>query len=246
MDEAQEQKESMDFDKIIVKPIQDEMKQAYINYAMAVIVGRALPCAKDGLKPVHRRILYAMYDMGMLHNKPFKKSARIVGEVLGKYHPHGDTAVYDSLVRMAQHFSLRSPLIFGQGNFGSIDGDNAAAMRYCVTGDTLVLSDNGLVLIKDLAPNKGEKIHKKILSYNGKKNNAVKFFDSGKHDIIMIKTSQGYELKGSFNHPVLCWTINEFGTPSIIWKQLEEITKKDYVLINRNYGLFSKSNLDLR
>ncbi|MBL7052063.1 MAG: DNA gyrase subunit A, partial [Nanoarchaeota archaeon] len=246
MDEAQEQKESMDFDKIIVKPIQDEMKQAYINYAMAVIVGRALPCAKDGLKPVHRRILYAMYDMGMLHNKPFKKSARIVGEVLGKYHPHGDTAVYDSLVRMAQHFSLRSPLIFGQGNFGSIDGDNAAAMRYCVTGDTLVLSDNGLVLIKDLAPNKGEKIHKKILSYNGKKNNAVKFFDSGKHDIIMIKTSQGYELKGSFNHPVLCWTINEFGTPSIIWKQLEEITKKDYVLINRNYGLFSKSNLDLK
>ncbi len=130
MDEAQDQTIAQEESRIITKPIQDEMKQAYINYAMAVIVGRALPCAKDGLKPVHRRILYAMYDMGMLHNKPFKKCARIVGEVLGKYHPHGDTAVYDSLVRMAQEFSLRYPLIFGQGNFGSIDGDNAAAMRY--------------------------------------------------------------------------------------------------------------------
>jgi DNA gyrase subunit A len=130
MDEVQEQQTPIEEERIIIKPIQDEMKQAYINYAMAVIVGRALPCAKDGLKPVHRRILYAMYDMGMLHNKPFKKCARIVGEVLGKYHPHGDTAVYDSLVRMAQGFSLRYPLIFGQGNFGSIDGDNAAAMRY--------------------------------------------------------------------------------------------------------------------
>ena len=115
---------------IIPRVIEEEMKIAYVNYAMSVIVGRALPDVKDGLKPVHRRILYAMYDMGMFHNKPFKKCARIVGEVLGKYHPHGDTAVYDSLVRMAQDFSLRLPLIKGQGNFGSIDGDNAAAMRY--------------------------------------------------------------------------------------------------------------------
>ncbi|MEK6939235.1 MAG: DNA gyrase subunit A [Nanoarchaeota archaeon] len=116
--------------KIIPRVIEEEMKEAYVNYAMSVIVGRALPDVRDGLKPVHRRILYAMYDMGMFHNKPFKKCARIVGEVLGKYHPHGDTAVYDSLVRMAQDFSLRYPLIKGQGNFGSIDGDNAAAMRY--------------------------------------------------------------------------------------------------------------------
>ena len=117
-------------DKIIPRVIEEEMKEAYVNYAMSVIVGRALPDVRDGLKPVHRRILYAMYDMGMLHNKPFKKCARIVGEILGKYHPHGDTAVYDSLVRMAQDFSLRYPLIKGQGNFGSVDGDNAAAMRY--------------------------------------------------------------------------------------------------------------------
>ncbi len=116
--------------RIIPRVIELEMKEAYVNYAMSVIVGRALPDVRDGLKPVHRRILYAMYDLGMFHNKPFKKCARIVGEVLGKYHPHGDTAVYDSLVRMAQDFSLRYPLIKGQGNFGSIDGDNAAAMRY--------------------------------------------------------------------------------------------------------------------
>jgi len=116
--------------KVQQKLIEEEMKDAYIDYAMSVIVSRALPNVCDGLKPVHRRILYAMKDMGMFHNKPFKKCARIVGEVLGKYHPHGDTAVYDSLVRMAQEFSLRYPLINGHGNFGSIDGDNAAAMRY--------------------------------------------------------------------------------------------------------------------
>ena len=117
-------------DKIQQKLIEEEMKEAYIDYAMSVIVSRALPNVCDGLKPVHRRVLYAMKDMGMFYNKPFKKCARIVGEVLGKYHPHGDTAVYDSLVRMAQSFSLRYPLINGHGNFGSIDGDNAAAMRY--------------------------------------------------------------------------------------------------------------------
>lgn len=116
--------------RIISQPIEDEMKKSYLDYAMSVIVGRALPDVKDGLKPVHRRILYAMNELSNTYNKPFKKCARIVGEVLGKYHPHGDTAVYDSLVRMAQDFSLRYPLVQGQGNFGSIDGDNAAAMRY--------------------------------------------------------------------------------------------------------------------
>jgi len=116
--------------KIISRLVQDEMKQAYLDYSMSVIVGRALPDVRDGLKPVHRRILYAMHDLGMVFNKPFKKSARIVGEVLGKYHPHGDTAVYDAMVRMVQTFSLRYPLINGQGNFGSVDGDAPAAMRY--------------------------------------------------------------------------------------------------------------------
>ncbi len=117
-------------EKIIPRDIEEEVKDSYLNYAMSVIVGRALPDVRDGLKPVHRRILYAMQDLGLEHNKPYKKCARIVGEVLGKYHPHGDMAVYDTLVRMAQEFSLRYPLVDGQGNFGSIDGDTAAAMRY--------------------------------------------------------------------------------------------------------------------
>ena len=117
-------------ERIIPQVIEEEMKRSYLDYAMSVIVGRALPDARDGLKPVHRRILYAMNDLGMRHNTAYKKCARIVGEVLGKYHPHGDMAVYDSLVRMAQDFSLRYPLIDGQGNFGSVDGDSAAAMRY--------------------------------------------------------------------------------------------------------------------
>lgn len=110
--------------------IEDEMKSAYIDYAMSVIISRALPDVRDGLKPVHRRVLYGMSDLGLMFNKPFKKSARIVGEVLGKYHPHGDTSVYDTMVRMAQTWSLRYPLVDGQGNFGSIDGDSPAAMRY--------------------------------------------------------------------------------------------------------------------
>ena len=110
--------------------IEDEMKKSYMDYAMSVIIGRAIPDVRDGLKPVHRRILFSMYEMGNRHNKPYKKSARIVGDIIGKYHPHGDVAVYDTLVRMAQDFSLRYMLIDGQGNFGSIDGDPPAAMRY--------------------------------------------------------------------------------------------------------------------
>jgi DNA gyrase subunit A len=108
----------------------DEMRKSYLDYAMSVIIGRALPDARDGLKPVHRRVLYAMYDLGNTYNKSYKKSARIVGDVIGKYHPHGDSAVYDTIVRLVQDFSVRYPLIDGQGNFGSVDGDNAAAMRY--------------------------------------------------------------------------------------------------------------------
>jgi DNA gyrase subunit A len=118
------------FDKIIPVSIEEEMKSSYIDYSMSVIVARALPDVRDGLKPVHRRVLFGMHELGMAHNRPYKKSARIVGEVLGKYHPHGDSAVYDTMVRMVQDFSLRYPLVDGQGNFGSVDGDSPAAMRY--------------------------------------------------------------------------------------------------------------------
>ncbi len=118
------------FDKIIQVSLEEEMKSSYIDYSMSVIVSRALPDVRDGLKPVHRRVLFGMHELGMAHNKPYKKSARIVGEVLGKFHPHGDSAVYETMVRMVQDFSLRYPLVDGQGNFGSVDGDPAAAMRY--------------------------------------------------------------------------------------------------------------------
>jgi DNA gyrase subunit A len=244
--ERSAEKEIISSSSFIPRVIDEEMKTAYINYAMSVIVGRALPDVKDGLKPVHRRILYAMFDQGMLHNKPFKKSARIVGEVLGKYHPHGDTAVYDSLVRMAQDFSLRYPLIKGQGNFGSIDGDSPAAMRYCVTGDTLVITNKGLLPIKKISQGSENLLNLDILNYEGKRKKATKFFDSGTHPIIKITTEQGYTLKGTSNHPLLCWALDEFGHPSLRWKTLGEITSSDYAILNRNFSLFNTIDPSLK
>ncbi|OYT36721.1 DNA gyrase subunit A, partial [Candidatus Pacearchaeota archaeon ex4484_71] len=125
-----EKKVSLDVKGVINSEVSGEMKKAYLDYAMSVIVSRAIPAIEDGLKPVQRRILYSMNAMGLKPNTPTKKSARIVGDVIGKFHPHGDTAVYDAMVRMAQDFSLRYPLVYGQGNFGSIDGDPPAAYRY--------------------------------------------------------------------------------------------------------------------
>jgi DNA gyrase subunit A len=232
-------------EKVIPQLIEDEMRSSYLDYSMSVIVGRALPDIRDGLKPVHRRILFAMHQMGMFHNKPFKKSARIVGEVLGKFHPHGDAAVYDSLVRMVQSFSLRYPLIRGQGNFGSIDGDSAAAMRYCITGDSLILTNKGILPISNISSKDKARINMKILSYNGKKNLTSKFFNSGKHKIISITTRLGYNLKGSYNHPLMCWTFKNT-VPRIEWKLLENINKGDTVLVNRSHSLFAKKNLQLK
>src|SRR6476619_5608131 len=117
-------------ERILPRLIDDEIKESFINYSMSVIVSRALPAVRDGLKPVHRRVLYSMYDTGLVPGRPYKKCATVVGDVLGKYHPHGDSSVYDALVRMVQEFSLRKPLIDGQGNFGSVEGDPAAAYRY--------------------------------------------------------------------------------------------------------------------
>src|ERR671919_1729266 len=117
-------------EKILPRLIEDEMRESFLDYSMSVIVQRALPDVRDGLKPVHRRILYAMHELGLVPGRPYKKSATVVGDVLGKYHPHGDVSVYDALVRMVQEFSLRYPLIDGQGNFGSVEGDPPAAYRY--------------------------------------------------------------------------------------------------------------------
>ncbi len=140
-------------DRIEPVDIQQEMQRSYIDYAMSVIVGRALPEVRDGLKPVHRRVLYAMFDSGFRPDRSHAKSARSVAETMGNYHPHGDASIYDTLVRMAQPWSLRYPLVDGQGNFGSPGNDPPAAMRYCVTGDALVsLPEGESVAIRDVVP----------------------------------------------------------------------------------------------
>jgi len=216
---------------IISSEITEEMEKAYIDYAMSVIVSRALPSVEDGLKPVHRRILYSMNLLGLQPNKQTRKCARIVGDVLGKFHPHGDTAVYDALVRMAQPFSLRYPLIYGQGNFGSLDGDSPAAMRYCVTGDSMIVTENGLENIKDISIK--EDINLKILSKDKKIRNASKWFDSGEHETIKITTNKGYSLTGTYNHPILTLIKTEWGRPAFCWKLLEQIKEGDIVVLDR-------------
>lgn len=214
------------------REIVKEMEDSYLDYAISVIVSRALPDVRDGLKPVHRRILYAMYDMGLRHNVKFRKSATVVGECLGKYHPHGDAAVYDSLVKMAQDFSLRYPSVQGQGNFGCQDGDSAASMRYCITGDSFVITNHCLEKIGEISQQ--EDISLDVLSFNGKVNHASKLFDSGIHPIVEVKTLRGFSLRGTNNHPILTLTKDLFGKPIFQWKLLSNIEKDDFAVIDRN------------
>src|SRR5437773_7798767 len=169
--------------------IQDEIERSYLDYAMSVIVGRALPDVRDGLKPVQRRILWSMLESGLRPDRPYRKSAAAVGEVMKKYHPHGDQPIYDALVRMGQSFSLRYPLIDKKGNFGSVDGDEPAAMRYCVTGDALMrLADGSTVRIADVAPgaraDSDVEIDLKLAGRAGSPNRATKFFHSGVHSTL--------------------------------------------------------------
>ncbi len=185
------------------------------------------------------------YDIQVEEEHEFIANGIVSHNCLGKFHPHGDTAVYDALVRMAQDFSMRYPLIEGQGNFGSIDGDSAAAMRYCVVGETLINTDKGLIPIKELAqiPEDSEtEIEVEVQSLNGKVNKAVKLFNSGVHETVRIETEEGYELEGSLNHPVLTFTL-EGGRPVFKWKLLEKIEPGDFVVINRNYQVDSKEDL---
>lgn len=215
--------------------ITSELSKSYLDYAMSVIVSRALPDVRDGLKPVHRRILYAMHSMGLHYSTSgTTKSAKVVGEVLGKYHPHGDSSVYEAAVRLAQDFSMRYPLVHGQGNFGSVDGDPAAAMRYCVTGDSLVVTDNGLERIKNV----GNRKNVKILSYDSTVKKAPKWFDSGVHPTIKVETFRGLTLQGSVNHPILTWGYDESGKPSLAWKMLGGIKEGEYAVLNRSSELF--------
>ncbi|MGJ7909182.1 intein-containing DNA gyrase subunit A [Actinopolyspora sp. H202] len=223
-----------------VEPVdlQQEMQNSYIDYAMSVIVARALPDVRDGLKPVHRRVLYAMYDSGFRPDRSYVKCSRVVGDVMGNYHPHGDSAIYDTLVRMAQPWSMRNVLIDGQGNFGSPGNDPAAAMRYCVTGDTLVkLADGSSVRIGDIVPdarsNSDNDIDLKVLGRSGDPVRAEKLFHSGEHPTLRLRTKGGYELIGTHNHPVLCLT-KVLGVPTLLWKLLEEIGPGDHVVMQRS------------
>ncbi len=233
--------------EIIKQPIEEEVKSSYLDYAMSVIVGRAIPDVRDGLKPVQRRILYAMYEENMYPNRPYKKSARTVGNVIAKYHPHGDSSVYDALVRMAQDFTLRYPLVQGQGNFGSIDGDPPAAMRYCVVGNTLINTDKGLIKIKDIVPNSKENsdnpINIKVQSLNRKINSASMFFNSGKHKTLKIETVEGFEIEGSLNHPVLVLEKEENGKPVYVWKTVDKVKTGDYIVINRKNDIDATEDL---
>ncbi|HEY7255037.1 MAG TPA: DNA gyrase subunit A, partial [Solirubrobacterales bacterium] len=222
--------------RIEERDLTNEMRSSYLDYAMSVIVGRALPDVRDGLKPVHRRVLYGMHDLGLQPNRPYRKSATIVGEVMGKYHPHGDSAIYDTLARMAQDFSLRYPLVDGQGNFGSIDDDPPAAMRYCVSGDTRVATTRGTVRIASIVPgaeaNSDHDLNLQVLDRRGRPVRATKLFHSGEHPTLRLRTSQGHELTGTHNHPVLC-LVDMAGVPLLLWKLLEEIRPGDRVLISR-------------
>ena len=222
--------------RIEERELEKEMRSSYLDYAMSVIVGRALPDVRDGLKPVHRRVLYAMHDIGLQPTRAYRKCAFIVGEVMGKYHPHGDSAIYDTLVRMAQEFSLRYTLVDGQGNFGSIDDDPAAAMRYCVTADTRVATPNGTVRIDSLAPDaepeSDNDIDIEVLDRLGRSVHASKLFHSGDHPTLRLRTAQGHELTGTHNHPVLC-LVDMAGVPLFLWKLLEEIQPGERVLISR-------------
>src|SRR4051795_9504019 len=216
------------------------MERSFLDYAMSVITSRALPDARDGLKPVHRRILYGMYAGGLRPDRKHQKSAAAVGDVMGKFHPHGDTAIYDALARMAQDFSLRYPLIDGHGNFGTPDpNDRPAAMRYCLASHARVRMADGMTVrigdLVDAGPNSENDIDVKVLDRDGNAVPATKFFHSGDHPTLRLRTREGFEVTGTCNHPVLCLE-RIAGVPVLQWKLLEEIEPGTVVVISRNPG----------
>jgi DNA gyrase subunit A len=221
--------------RVETRELDQEVRTSFLDYAMSVIVSRALPDVRDGLKPVHRRVLYAMHEAGLQPNRPTRKSARVVGDVMGNYHPHGDSAIYDALVRLAQPFSMRYPLIDGQGYFGSVDGDPAGAMRYCVAGDTRVATPLGTVridaVIADSQPNSDNDIELEVFGRTGTAR-AQKLFHSGDQPTLTVRTREGFALSGTTNHPVLC-LVDMVGVPLLMWKLLEEIEPGNRVVLSR-------------
>ncbi len=232
--------------EIIQREISSKLKELFLSYSVYVISERALPDIRDGLKNVNRRILYAMNNLNLNSNGGTKKSARVIGDVIGMWHPHGDTSSYEAMVHMAQDFNMRYPLVFGQGNFGSVDGDPAAAYRYCVTRDTLLPTDTGLTYISDIVYRSEDDTTHDIditIDSRDKNSKAVKFFNCGKHPIKEIKTKFGYSIKGSYNHPLLVLRMKD-NKPNIDWVTLENLKVGDYVLISTNENGI-ESNKDL-
>jgi len=221
---------------VVDNPLVQEVEDSYLEYAVSVIHSRALPDARDGLKPVHRRILFSMYEQGHRPDRPHVKSARVVGDVMGKYHPHGDGAIYDAMVRLAQDFSMNAPLVDGHGNFGSPD-DGPAASRYCVAGDTRIrLADGASLRIADLVdlPADSEAdADFMVLDKDGKPVRVSKVFNSGIHPTLRIRTATGYSLRGSENHLVLCLEA-PMGVPLFQWRRLDELQPGMTVCVARN------------
>jgi DNA gyrase subunit A len=225
-------------DRIEPVDIQLEMQRSFLDYAMSVIVARALPDVRDGLKPVHRRVLYAMYDSGYRPDRGYVKCSRVVGDVMGNYHPHGDTAIYDTLVRLAQPWSMRAPLIDGQGNFGSPGNDPAAAMRYCVTGETLVATTDGDVpiaqLVADAAPNSTTEVDFKVIGRDGVPVTVSAFHHSGSHPVVTVSAGER-SVTATLNHPLLVIG-RVHSVPTLMWKLAGEITEADVLVMRERQG----------
>jgi DNA gyrase subunit A len=224
-------------DRVEPVGLEVEMQRSFLDYAMSVIVSRALPDVRDGLKPVHRRVLYAMYDGGYRPDRGYSKCSRVVGDVMGQYHPHGDSAIYDTLVRLAQPWAMRLPLVDGQGNFGSPGNDPPAAMRYCIAAGTRVrLADGRSLRIESFAPSATPQsdvaIEAKVLDRNGDPVLASMFFHSGDHPTQRVTTSEGFQLTGTANHPVLC-LVDVVGVPTLLWKLFQEVAPGDRVAMFR-------------
>jgi DNA gyrase subunit A len=226
-----------DFEEVILDvDISEEMRGSFLEYAYSVIYSRAIPDARDGLKPVQRRILFQMNEMGLRPDRAHVKCGRVVGDVMGKLHPHGDGAIYDTLVRMAQPWAMRLPLVDGHGNFGSLDA-GPAAYRYCVAGETRVrLADGTSPRIDDLVdldePGEDD-VDVDVLDMDGKPVRVTKVFNSGIHPTRVLRTADGYEVRGSHNHPVLC-LVPVVGVPMFQWLRLDEITPGAVVCVARN------------
>jgi DNA gyrase subunit A len=226
-----------DFEEHIVDiDVGDEMRTSFLEYAYSVIYSRALPDARDGLKPVQRRILHTMAEMGLRPDRGHVKSARVVGEVMGRLHPHGDGAIYDALVRMTQPWSMRLPMVDGHGNFGSPD-DSPAAMRYCLTGETHVRLADGTSMridrLVDLPEDTEADADFEVLDKDGKAVRVSKVFNSGVHPVKTMVTRSGHRLRGSHNHPVLC-LVPVAGVPMFQWLRLDELTPGTVVCLARN------------